>query len=47
MLIFLPLKEGKSKLTFEFLKFKTEEYEMLKEEISKLKQYTKKLKSKQ
>ena len=39
--------EEKSKLTFEFLAFKMEEYEMLKEEISKLKQYTKKLKSEQ
>ena len=39
--------EEKSKLTFEFLKFKMEEYEMLKEEISKLKQYTNKLKSEQ
>ena len=39
--------EEKTKLTFEFLKFKKEEFEMPKEEISKLKQYTKKLKSEQ
>ena len=39
--------EEKTKLTFAFLKIKTDEYEMLKEEISKLKQYTNKLKSKQ
>ena len=39
--------EEKTKLTFAFLTIKMEEYKMLKEEISKLKQYTKKLKSKQ
>ena len=39
--------EEKARLTFAFLKIKTEEYEMLKEEISKLKQYTNKLKSEQ
>ena len=38
--------EEKTKLTFTFLKIKLEEYEMLKEEISKLKQDAKKLESK-
>ena len=38
--------EKKGKLTFSFLKIKMEEYEMLKEEISKLKQDAKKLESK-
>jgi len=37
--------EEKGRLTFEFLKIKMEEYEMLKEEISKLKKDTEKLKS--
>jgi EPS-associated MarR family transcriptional regulator len=36
--------EQKAKLTFSFLKIKIKEYEMLKVEISKLKQDTKKLK---
>ena len=36
--------EEKTRLTFSFLKIKIEEYEMLKNEISKLKQDTKKLK---
>ena len=39
--------EEKAKLTFEFLKIKMEEFEMLKVEISKLKQDTEKLKSEQ
>jgi hypothetical protein len=39
--------EQKSRLTFAFLKIKLEEFEILKEEISMLKQDTKKLKSKQ
>ena len=39
--------EQKTKLTFLFLKIKMEEYEILKDEISKLKQDTKKLKSEQ
>ena len=39
--------EEKSRLTYAFLKIKMEEYEMLKDEISKLKQDTEKLKSKQ
>ena len=37
--------EQKSRLTFEFLKIKMEEYEMLKNEISKLKQDAEKLQS--
>ena len=37
--------EEKARLTFSFLKIKIKEYEMLKDEISKLKQDTKKLKS--
>ena len=37
--------EEKTRLTFSFLKRKIKEYEMLKEEISKLKQDTEKLKS--
>ena len=36
--------EEKTKLTFSFLKIKIKEYEMLKDEISKLKQDTNKLK---
>ena len=36
--------EEKGRLTFEFLKIKMEEYEMLKDEISKLKKDTEKLK---
>ena len=36
--------EEKTKLTFSFLKIKMEEYEILKDEISKLKQDTEKLK---
>jgi EPS-associated MarR family transcriptional regulator len=36
--------EEKARLTFSFLKLKIKEYEMLKDEISKLKQDTKKLK---
>jgi len=36
--------EQKARLTFSFLKIKIKEYEMLKDEISKLKQDTKKLK---
>ena len=36
--------EEKTRLTFSFLKRKIKEYEMLKDEISKLKQDTKKLK---
>jgi len=39
--------EEKGKLTFSFLKIKMEEYEILKDEISKLKQDTEKLKFKQ
>ena len=39
--------EEKVRLTFSFLKIKMEEYAILKDEISKLKQDTKKLKSKQ
>ena len=39
--------EEKTKLTFAFLKIKLEEYKILKDEISKLKQDTEKLKSKQ
>ena len=39
--------EEKTRLTFAFLKIKMEEYEMLKDEISKLKQDTKKLQSEQ
>ena len=39
--------EQKTKLTFSFLKIKMEEYEILKDEISKLKQDTEKLKSSQ
>ena len=37
--------EEKTRLTYAFLKIKSEEYEMLKEEISKLKQDAEKLKS--
>ena len=37
--------EEKARLTFAFLKIKMEEYEILKDEISKLKQDTEKLKS--
>ena len=37
--------EQKARLTFAFLKIKMEEYEILKEEISKLKQDAEKLKS--
>ena len=37
--------EEKARLTFVFLAIKIEEYEILKEEISKLKQDTKKIKS--
>ena len=39
--------EEKTRLTYAFLKIKMEEYEILKDEISKLKQDTEKLKSKQ
>ena len=39
--------EEKTKLTFTFLKIKMKEYEILKDEISRLKQDTEKLKSKQ
>ena len=39
--------EEKTRLTFAFLKIKLEEYKILKDEISKLKQDTEKLKSKQ
>ena len=39
--------EEKARLTFAFLKIKLEEYEMLKEEISSLKQDTEQLKSSQ
>ena len=39
--------EEKVRLTFSFLKIKMEEYEILKDEISKLKQDTEKLKSEQ
>ena len=39
--------EEKSRLTFEFLKIRLEEYEMLKHEISKLKQDAEKLQSEQ
>ena len=39
--------EEKARLTFSFLKIKMGEYEVLKEEISKLKQDAEKLKSKQ
>ena len=39
--------EEKARLTFAFLKIKMEEYEILKDEISKLKQDTEKLKSEQ
>ena len=39
--------EQKARLTFAFLKIKMEEYEILKDEISKLKQDTEKLKSEQ
>ena len=39
--------EEKTRLTFAFLAIKLEEYEMLKDEISKLKQDAEKLKSKQ
>ena len=39
--------EQKTRLTFVFLKIKIEEYELLKEEISKLKQDTEKIKSSQ
>jgi len=48
--IYLLTPEGieqKTRLTYAFLKIKMEEYEMLKDEINKLKQDTKKLKSKQ
>ena len=48
--IYLLTPEGieqKTRLTYAFLKIKMEEYEILKDEISKLKQDTKKLKSKQ
>ena len=39
--------EEKTRLTFAFLKIKLEEYKILKDEISKLKQDTEKLKSEQ
>ena len=39
--------EEKTRLTFSFLKIKIEEYEILKDEISKLKQDTEKLKFEQ
>ena len=39
--------EEKTRLTFAFLKIKLEEYKILKDEISRLKQDTEKLKSKQ